>query len=444
MSKIRLYKGSAPQTPAAGEVLLYVKTDGRFYFLNELGVEEAMKPTGAGTGDLLSDGTVPLTANWDVGSFKITAQQLESDVVTGTAPLVVASTTLVPNLNADQVDGNEAAALLSRANHTGTQLASTVSDFQTQVSANTDVTANTAKLTADATNVAAAGAVMDSDISEAEGFLRKTGAGAYEGIKSNLNASVAPTTTDDSVAGYAVGSQWINTMSDTLYFCLDATASAAVWQEVGAGGGGMTVTTVKTGNYTAAEGEYVPVDSSGGSFTVTLPATPGAQAQVAVVDVGKACSTSPVTVARNGETIDGAATDFSLDQNNGGAWFMYDGTSDWDTHLEGVPEVVNINDFATGFGGVNAQTGTTYTFADADLAELVTASNAAASTYSIPDSLAAVGETLNVLNIGAGTVTVDCPGTDTLASTANNLATGKAGTIVKTAATTWWLIGGSA
>jgi hypothetical protein len=34
--------------------------------------------------------------------------------------------------------------LLDRANHTGTQLASTISDFQTTVSANTDVTANTA------------------------------------------------------------------------------------------------------------------------------------------------------------------------------------------------------------------------------------------------------------------------------------------------------------
>ena len=53
MSLIRLYKGSAPTTPAAGEVLLYVKTDGRFYFLNEFGVEEAMKPSGAGTGTTL-------------------------------------------------------------------------------------------------------------------------------------------------------------------------------------------------------------------------------------------------------------------------------------------------------------------------------------------------------------------------------------------------------
>jgi hypothetical protein len=51
-------------------------------------------------------GTVALSANWDAGSYKITAEQLESDVATGTAPLVVASTTKVTNLQADSVDGN--------------------------------------------------------------------------------------------------------------------------------------------------------------------------------------------------------------------------------------------------------------------------------------------------------------------------------------------------
>jgi len=65
------------------------------------------------SGILLAAGTIELTANWDAGSYKITAQQLESDVTTGTAPLVVASTTVVTNLNADQLDGNEASAFVT-------------------------------------------------------------------------------------------------------------------------------------------------------------------------------------------------------------------------------------------------------------------------------------------------------------------------------------------
>ena len=49
-------------------------------------------------------------------------------------------------------------------------------------------------------------------------------------IKHNLAAAVAPTTTDDTSAGYAVGSRWINTTADKSYLCVDATASSAIWQ----------------------------------------------------------------------------------------------------------------------------------------------------------------------------------------------------------------------
>jgi hypothetical protein len=66
-------------------------------------------------GVLLADGTVPLTANWDAGAFKITANQVESDVAYGTAPLVVASATAVTNLNADLLDGNHSSAFVTQA-----------------------------------------------------------------------------------------------------------------------------------------------------------------------------------------------------------------------------------------------------------------------------------------------------------------------------------------
>lgn len=95
----------------------------------------------------------------------------------------------------------------------------------------------------DTTNVAGAGAVMDGDFSSGEGFMRKTGAGAYEVIKSNLGATVAPGATDDSASGYAVGSKWIDTTADKAYICLDATASSAVWTEITQLGSGAVVTT---------------------------------------------------------------------------------------------------------------------------------------------------------------------------------------------------------
>jgi hypothetical protein len=80
----------------------------------------------SGSGDLKADGTVPLTANWDLGSFILTALRFTSDVATGTAPLTVASTTVVANLNASFLEGNAASAFaLAAHTHEGTAILST-------------------------------------------------------------------------------------------------------------------------------------------------------------------------------------------------------------------------------------------------------------------------------------------------------------------------------
>jgi len=122
----------------------------------------------------------------------------------------------------------------------------------------------------DATNVAAAGAVMDSDISEGEGFLRKTGAGAYEAIKTNIGATAAPTAGADVDDGYAVGSRWLDTTNDKEYVCLDSTTAAAVWTETTGGGSSPTIgswtptitasTTNPTLAYTTQKGHYIELD----------------------------------------------------------------------------------------------------------------------------------------------------------------------------------------
>lgn len=54
-----------------------------------------------------ADGNRGLSAAWDAGSWEIRAEKFQSDVATGTAPLIVASTTKVENLNADKLDDQE-------------------------------------------------------------------------------------------------------------------------------------------------------------------------------------------------------------------------------------------------------------------------------------------------------------------------------------------------
>jgi hypothetical protein len=101
---------------------------------------------------------------------------------------------------------------------------------------------------------------------------------------------------------------------------------------------------------------------------------------------------------------------------------------------------------------LNAQTGTTYTFVLADNGKLVTASNASAQTYSIPTNATAafaVGTQINLIQIGAGQVTVSAatPGTTTVLSNAATAAAPKcrnqyaALTAIKVATDAWYVIG---
>jgi len=70
------------------------------------------------TAMLAKDGSRVLSANWDAGAFKIRALTFESDVTTGTAPFTIASTTVSTNLNADLLDGIQGAAYLVAAGTT--------------------------------------------------------------------------------------------------------------------------------------------------------------------------------------------------------------------------------------------------------------------------------------------------------------------------------------
>jgi hypothetical protein len=66
---------------------------------------------------------------------------------------------------------------------------------------------------------------------------------------------------------------------------------------------------------------------------------------------------------------------------------------------------------------LNAQTGTTYTLVASDSGKLVTTSNASAITLTIPPSVFAAGEQINVQSIGAGLTTLAAGSGVTITST---------------------------
>lgn len=62
--------------------------------------------------------------------------------------------------------------------------------------------------------------------------IEADGAGNWQTKLHNFAATVAPTANEDSGDGYSVGSIWIDVTGDEAYVCVDATAAAAVWQDL--------------------------------------------------------------------------------------------------------------------------------------------------------------------------------------------------------------------
>lgn len=105
------------------------------------------------------------------------------------------------------------------------------------------------------------------------------------------------------------------------------TGSAGVQGTTGFTGSiGIVTWSRKTANYIAVTGDSIIADTSGGTFAVTLPGSPVIGSLVTIADGGN-WSINPLTVARNGNTIEGQAQDFSLDIKNVKVDFAYDGST---------------------------------------------------------------------------------------------------------------------
>jgi hypothetical protein len=129
------------------------------------------------------------------------------------------------------------------------------------------------------------------------------------------------------------------------------------------GGSGLTPTTIKTANYTAAAGELVRCNSTAGIFSITLPASPADGAIVAILDIGNTFGTNNVTVLPNtGKTIE-SDTSLILDITGTYVSFVYNSSAtNWrlletpsvplasNTALVNTGSVTNINGILSGDG----------------------------------------------------------------------------------------------
>ena len=114
---------------------------------------------------------------------------------------------------------------------------------------------------------------------------------------------------------------------------------------------------IKTATFTAANGEGYFCNTSGGAFTVNLPAG-SAGAIVSVSDYTRTFQTNNLTVARNGsEKIGGVAADAVLSTEGQTATFVYvDGTEGW-INIQETSNSVTGNDNLIATGGTITECG---------------------------------------------------------------------------------------
>jgi hypothetical protein len=87
---------------------------------------------------------------------------------------------------------------------------------------------------------------------------------------------------------------------------------------------------IKTSGFTAVAGEGYFCNTTSSAFTVTLPASPSAGNQVAIVDYAGTFDTNALTISPNGNKIEGATASLQLTGEREGVLLVYaDSTQGW-------------------------------------------------------------------------------------------------------------------
>jgi len=118
------------------------------------------------------------------------------------------------------------------------------------------------------------------------------------------------------------------------------------------------VTTKKTATFTATAGEGYFCDTSGGAFTVNLPAGTAGNS-FAVADYTNTFQTNNLTISPNGsQKIGGEAQDAVLSTEGQSAYFVYvDDTEGWKNVIDSTSNITGQPPFVTATGGTITESG---------------------------------------------------------------------------------------
>jgi hypothetical protein len=130
---------------------------------------------------------------------------------------------------------------------------------------------------------------------------------------------------------YADGKLYYKDNTNTIQ-AFDSNVQSAIWTRI-------------TSSTTASTGDKLVADTSGGSFTVTLPTTPSQGASVILADGGN-WATNNLIVNPSSNTIEGLSGNIELDISNIQVEIVYSGTT-WQVYAFTAPGTSLNNDVAT-------------------------------------------------------------------------------------------------
>lgn len=363
----------------------------------------------------------------DSGNLK---KSLISDFASAGGDMAVS--TYDPNSIAQQLAGLTATQTLTNktintASNTITVVASDVTDFDTEVGNNSAVAANTAKVTANTTNVTAAGALMDSEVTnlaqvkafassdyattaqgaKADSAQQPPSEGAFaNGDKTKLNGIEASADVTDTAnvtsAGALMDSEVTNLAQVKAFASADYATAAQGTKADSALQNIVSDTTPQLGGNLDVNGKDIITVSNG-----NIEIDPNG---------------SGVTIFKGNATKGSGQLKLNCEQNTHGIIIKgppHSANADYTLTLPNDDGDANQVLETNGSGNlswvtpaqvtVNTQTGTTYTTVAADASKFLTLNNGSAITLTIPPNSSVaypVGTKIDLLQLGAGQVTV--------------------------------------
>jgi hypothetical protein len=118
----------------------------------------------------------------------------------------------------------------------------------------------------------------------------------------------------------ASGNTYVINPSTSVFLATDGTN----WFELQTTGGTWIT---KTGTYTALSGDKIFANTSGGAFTITLPAAPAVGDEVRFVDLASTFDTNNLTIGRNSLKINGATADLTVATEDAAFALVYSGAT---------------------------------------------------------------------------------------------------------------------